>query len=114
MPGPGATGVTGARSMADLVVLEKADGVAVITLNRPDQLNAYSVAMKDELIAAIDDVDADGAVRAAVVTGAGRAFCAGMDLSDPTRSPVPARTTPRAGGTAAASWRCACSPRRRR
>ena len=73
----------GAPSMAELVALEKADGIAVITLNRPDQLNSYSVAMKDELVAAIDDVDADDAVRVAVVTGAGRAFCAGMDLSDP-------------------------------
>jgi len=58
-----------------------ADGVATITLNRPDKLNAFNTAMRDELIAAFDATDADDAVRAVIVTGAGRAFCAGADLS---------------------------------
>lgn len=58
------------------------DGVATITLSRPDELNTYSVRMKDELVAAFDALDADDGVRAVVVTGSGRAFCAGMDLSD--------------------------------
>jgi enoyl-CoA hydratase/carnithine racemase len=57
------------------------DGVATITLNRPDRLNAFTVRMRDELIAAFDATDADDAVRAVIVTGAGRAFCAGADLS---------------------------------
>lgn len=57
------------------------DGVAMITLNRPDKLNAFTTAMRDELIAAFDAVDADDEVRAVIVTGAGRAFCAGADLS---------------------------------
>lgn len=57
------------------------DGVAVITLNRPDKLNAFTTTMRDELIAAFDRTDADDAVRAVVVTGAGRAFCAGADLA---------------------------------
>ena len=57
-----------------------ADGVATLTLHRPDKLNAFTAQMRDELIAAFDLTDADDAVRAVVVTGAGRAFCAGADL----------------------------------
>jgi len=57
-----------------------ADGVATLTLNRPEKLNAYSVRMMEEMIAAFDHADADDAVRAVIVTGAGRAFCAGADL----------------------------------
>jgi enoyl-CoA hydratase/carnithine racemase len=57
------------------------DGVATVTLNRPDKLNAFTAQMRDELIAAFDLTDADDAVRAVVVTGAGRAFCAGADLA---------------------------------
>jgi enoyl-CoA hydratase/carnithine racemase len=57
------------------------DGVATITLNRPDRLNAFDTTMRDELISAFDRTDADDAVRAVIVTGAGRAFCAGADLS---------------------------------
>lgn len=56
-------------------------GVLTITLNRPDKLNAFNRAMMEELIAAFDRADADDAVRAVIVTGAGRAFCAGADLS---------------------------------
>jgi enoyl-CoA hydratase/carnithine racemase len=57
-----------------------ADGIATITLNRPDRLNAFTQRMCDEMIEAFDASDADDAVRAVVVTGAGRAFCAGADL----------------------------------
>jgi enoyl-CoA hydratase/carnithine racemase len=57
-----------------------ADRVATITLDRPDRLNAFTVTMQRELCAAIDAVDADPEVRAVVVTGRGRAFCAGADL----------------------------------
>jgi enoyl-CoA hydratase/carnithine racemase len=69
--------------VAGSIAVGTAGGVAVVTLDRPDQLNAYTVAMKDDLVAAIDDLDRDDDVRAVVVTGAGRAFCAGMDLSGP-------------------------------
>ena len=57
------------------------DGVAVITLNRPDKLNAFTARMMSELLEAFDRTDADDAVRAVVVTGRGRGFCAGADLS---------------------------------
>ena len=60
---------------------EVADGVATITLNRPDKLNAFTVRMLHELLSAFDRTDADDDVRAVIVTGAGRGFCAGADLS---------------------------------
>jgi len=65
-------------------------GVATITLNRPDTLNALTLRMLDELLDAIERADADDAVRAVIVTGAGRAFCAGADLSagGPTFDPA--------------------------
>jgi enoyl-CoA hydratase/carnithine racemase len=59
---------------------EVADGVLTITLDRPDRLNAFTGVMARELIEAFDRADADDDVRAVVVTGAGRAFCAGADL----------------------------------
>ncbi|MCW2885500.1 MAG: hypothetical protein QOE54_3465 [Streptosporangiaceae bacterium] len=59
---------------------EVADGVATITLDRPARMNAYTYVMRGELLSAFDEIDADDSVRAVVVTGAGRAFCAGADL----------------------------------
>ncbi|MDQ6838561.1 MAG: crotonase/enoyl-CoA hydratase family protein [Actinomycetota bacterium] len=55
-------------------------GVATLTLNRPERLNAFTTEMGEEIIAAFDHIDADDDIRAVVVTGAGRAFCAGADL----------------------------------
>src|SRR4051812_50092592 len=57
-----------------------ADGVLTITLNRPDRLNAFTPTMMSELIAAFDAADEDDDVRAVIVTGEGRGFCAGADL----------------------------------
>jgi enoyl-CoA hydratase/carnithine racemase len=57
-----------------------ADGILTITLHRPDQLNAFTSLMAQELIDAFDRSDADDAVKCVIVTGAGRAFCAGADL----------------------------------
>lgn len=59
------------------------DGILTLTLNRPEQMNAFTVEMANELVAAFTRASDDDAVRAVVVTGAGKAFCAGMDLSKP-------------------------------
>ena len=67
--------------MADLRV-ETADGVATVTLDRPDALNALTIPLKEALIAAFTALDRDAEVRAIVLTGAGRAFCAGQDLKE--------------------------------
>jgi enoyl-CoA hydratase/carnithine racemase len=63
-----------------LIRYEVEDGVCTVTLDRPDRLNAVTTPMLDELGEAWDLADADDAVRAVIVTGAGRAFCAGADL----------------------------------
>lgn len=66
---------------ADVVSLDLHQHVLTLTLNRPEKLNAFDRPMMDGLIAAFDRADADDEVRAVIVTGAGRAFCAGADLS---------------------------------
>jgi 2-(1,2-epoxy-1,2-dihydrophenyl)acetyl-CoA isomerase len=70
--------------MADerTVVATTEAGVATLTLNRPDRLNAFTRAMHAELREALGRIEADPAIRAVVLTGAGRGFCAGQDLSD--------------------------------
>src|SRR5246500_5430486 len=60
---------------------EVADNILTITLNRPEKLNAFTATMQRELIDAFDKADSDDDIRAIIVTGAGRAFCAGADLS---------------------------------
>lgn len=60
---------------------DRTDGVLVVTLDRPDQLNAFTPTMADELEETFVQANTDDSVRAIIVTGAGRAFCAGMDLS---------------------------------
>jgi enoyl-CoA hydratase/carnithine racemase len=66
---------------SDEVLCDVADGVMTMTLNRPEKLNAFTRAMCDAMIAAFDRADADDAIRVVIVTGAGRGFCAGADLS---------------------------------
>ena len=64
------------------ILVDKADGIATITLNRPEKMNAYTRIMGEEIMAAMDDIDADDSVRAVIFTGSGdRAFCAGADLT---------------------------------
>jgi enoyl-CoA hydratase/carnithine racemase len=65
----------------EAIIYEVDHGIATITLNRPDKLNTYDVLMRRELLAAFDLTDADDDVRAVIVTGAGKAFCAGADVS---------------------------------
>ena len=62
------------------LVLEIDGGVAIVTLSRPEKLNAYTTEMGDEVVAAFRALRDDAAVRAVILTGAGRAFCAGVDL----------------------------------
>jgi enoyl-CoA hydratase/carnithine racemase len=63
------------------ILYEASDGIATITLNRPDKMNAFTGRMMHEIIAALDITDADDSVKVVIFTGAGRAFCAGADLS---------------------------------
>ena len=65
----------------ETILYEDAEQILTITLNRPEKLNAFNATMQRELIAAFDAADKDDDVRAIIVTGAGRAFCAGADLS---------------------------------
>ncbi|MFT4935596.1 MAG: enoyl-CoA hydratase/carnithine racemase [Pseudoalteromonas distincta] len=71
------------KSLAEFetLKLELEDGIALLTLNRPEKLNAFNPLMNRELIAAFDLTDGDDDVRAVIVTGAGRGFCAGADLA---------------------------------
>jgi len=64
----------------ETLLYDVADGIATVTLNRPDRLNAVNATVIRELVDAFDRADADDGVRAVIVTGAGRAFCAGADL----------------------------------
>lgn len=68
--------------MADLLRVDVADRVAVLTLDRPDRLNAIGTATADRIESTLDELRADPAVRALVVTGAGRGFSAGADLDE--------------------------------
>src|SRR3954451_4353774 len=63
------------------ILTEQRDDVIVLTLNRPDRLNAWTPQMSRELTEAIEEADGDPSVGAVVVTGAGRGFCAGADIS---------------------------------
>jgi enoyl-CoA hydratase/carnithine racemase len=66
--------------MFETIITDVADGIFTLTLNRPDRMNAFTPQMMAEMCTAFDLADADDAVRAVIVTGAGKAFCAGADL----------------------------------
>jgi len=92
----------------ETLLTDLAEGVMTVTLNRPDKLNAFTVGMMSDLMEIFDQIDADDEVRAVVVTGAGRGFCAGADLSSGgntfdstdrgTNSETGRRISPRDGG----------------
>jgi 2-(1,2-epoxy-1,2-dihydrophenyl)acetyl-CoA isomerase len=63
------------------ILFEVADGVATLTLNRPERLNSFNTEMHEEIVSILDTVESDPAIRAMLVTGAGRGFCAGQDLN---------------------------------
>jgi enoyl-CoA hydratase len=65
------------------IIYEKKDGIAKITLNRPDQLNALNATMRREFVEAVEDIADDESITVLITTGAGRAFSAGMDLKEP-------------------------------
>lgn len=64
-----------------VVQLERRGAIAVVRLNRPDRLNAFTLEMRTRIIEVFDECDADDSIRAIVLTGSGRAFCAGADLA---------------------------------
>ena len=63
------------------ILLEQRDNIAVLSLNRPNKLNAFTFSMMEEIIHALDALDVDDSIHALIITGKGRAFCAGADLS---------------------------------
>lgn len=64
------------------ILYEKKNGVAIVTLNRPDKLNSFNEEMHQALVLTLDMIDADDSVRCLLITGNGRGFCAGQDLGD--------------------------------
>ncbi|MGH6781947.1 MAG: 2-(1,2-epoxy-1,2-dihydrophenyl)acetyl-CoA isomerase PaaG [Sphingomonadaceae bacterium] len=74
--------------MYETILFEIRDGVARLTLNRPDRLNSLTVTMHDEIAVALTRVATKGTARALLLTGAGRGFCAGQDLADRAVAPT--------------------------
>ncbi|MCA0189045.1 MAG: 2-(1,2-epoxy-1,2-dihydrophenyl)acetyl-CoA isomerase PaaG [Proteobacteria bacterium] len=79
------------------ILFEITEGVARLTLNRPDKLNSFTGEMHAELRDALDRIQDDKSVRVLVLTGAGRAFCAGQDLADPDMARTPSGGMPDIG-----------------
>jgi 2-(1,2-epoxy-1,2-dihydrophenyl)acetyl-CoA isomerase len=71
----------------ETILFEVSGGVARLTLNRPDRLNSFTLQMHGEVAEAISRVESDDGARVLLITGAGRGFCAGQDLSDPAVTP---------------------------
>ncbi|HEY1637610.1 MAG TPA: enoyl-CoA hydratase-related protein, partial [Rhizomicrobium sp.] len=71
----------------ETILFDIANGAARLTLNRPDRLNSFTVQMHGEVAEALTQVEQDEGVRALLITGAGRGFCAGQDLADRAVAP---------------------------
>ena len=65
----------------ETIIVEKRDGVAIVTLNRPAKLNAVNLEMRLEILDVLGEMEVDEDIRVVIFTGAGRAFCAGADIS---------------------------------
>src|SRR5579885_2707250 len=65
----------------ETILFDAAEGVGTLTLNRPDRLNSFTPTMHEEIATALGTVENDAAIRALLITGAGRGFCAGQDLN---------------------------------
>ena len=85
--------MTGSSAVTDLVLVERRNAVAVLTLNRPERLNAWTDPLEAAYFAALDAAEDDQGVRAIVVTGAGRGFCAGADMDNLKAAGDPSRET---------------------
>ncbi len=80
------------------VLVERDDGIAVVSLNRPASLNAFNAQLRHELRQAVREVNDDPAVRVVILTGAGRAFCAGADLAETGENPASFRVEDQLNG----------------
>ena len=67
--------------MSNEILLEKKDGIATLTLNRPERFNAVTLPMYREMVKTLNDISRDNGIRVLIITGTGRGFCAGMDIS---------------------------------
>lgn len=84
--------------LTSITVAEPDDGIALVTLNRPERLNAITSTMIDELERVVTAVDLDPDLRAVILTGAGRGFCAGLDLMEQGKAPGAAGVRPTVAG----------------
>jgi len=84
--------------MSNEVTTEIRDQIMIITLNRPDAMNAVNQALADQLASSLDDLDNNNAVSVGVLAGAGRGFCAGMDLKEFVVSGLPTASDRGFGG----------------
>ena len=72
---------------SEMCIRDRDNGAAVLTLNRPDRLNSFTAEMHEEMQAALTEIERNGSIRALLLTGAGRGFCAGQDLGDRAVAP---------------------------
>ncbi len=86
----------------DVVLYELSEGLATVTLNRPDKLNSLNAAMHTRLRGVLDQIAAEPSVRAVLLTGSGRGFCAGQDLAE--RKRMPGEPAPDLGQTIEKNW----------
>src|SRR4051794_32987342 len=90
--------------MAEPLELRTSDGIAAVTLNRPDRRNALSIELRETLTAALEEWGSDESVRAVVITGAPPVFCAGFDLDEFARADLAERIKRSSGDYHRALW----------